>query len=66
MIPIAFFYVWFAKNKQDFSLPGWRQQMMHTAQRNLYRARGFDLSRYHLVAQAIDECKQDIRVLQAG
>ena len=40
--------------------------MMHTAQRNLYRARGFDLSRYHLVAQAIDECKQDIRILQAG
>jgi len=66
MGPIAFFYVWFATNKEDFTLAGWRQQMVESAQMNLYRARGFDLARYNLVVQAIAECKEDIRVLQAS
>lgn len=65
MMPIAFFYVWFATNKEDFTLAGWRQQMVEKSQINLYRVRGFDLERYTIVAQAIAECKEDIRVLQA-
>ena len=40
--------------------------MVDSAQVNLYRARGFDLERYNLVVQAIAECEEDIRVLQAS
>lgn len=66
MFPIAFFYVWFAHNGEDFTLSGWRQQMVEKAQLNLYRARGFDIDRYNLVTAAIRECEEDIRQLQAA
>jgi len=64
MGPICFFYVWYAAKKEEFSLAGWRDQMMERSRTNLYRLKSFDLERYNYIVRAIEECKEDIRLLK--
>lgn len=66
MGPICFFYVWFASKKEDFSMSGWREGMIAKSRETLYRAKAFDLQRYHAVAEAISACEEDIRLLKQG
>eukprot|EP00960_Hanusia_phi_P035820 751960-Hanusia_phi.AAC.6 len=57
MGPICFFYVWYAAKKEEFSLAGWRDQMMERSRTNLYRLKSFDLERYNYIVRAIEEVR---------
>jgi len=66
MGPICFFYVWFARHKEDFSMAAWREGMIAKSKQTLYRAKAFDLERYEAVVEAINQCEEDIRLLKQG